>query len=94
MADNFFGKPYTEVIEDGVKIRVFSANCNTIELVWHRDRESRKVQVIEGEGWYLQLDNCVPQMLKKDNVYVIPKMTYHRVLQGTTDLVVRISDYI
>ena len=66
--------------------RVFTENVETDELIWHRDREDRKVYVESGNDWMLQIDNELPQVLQEGQTYFIPKMTYHRVIKGSGDL--------
>ena len=69
-------------------IREFSKDVNSSELVWHRDRYDRDIKVVTGKGWQLQLENKLPQTLKSGVTYHIPARTYHRVIKGTTKLVV------
>jgi hypothetical protein len=89
-------KPYTERIEEqhgtGVPyvIREFTESVENEELVWHRDKESRVVNVLSGTGWQLQHDDELPIQLNQGEEYYIPKMTYHRLLKGQGNLVVRI----
>ena len=82
-------KPYTEEKKDGHIIREFSDNTPSFEFVWHRDREDRVVQAINDTDWLFQLDNQTPIRLTKDKLF-IPKETYHRIIKGTGDLVVKI----
>ena len=72
--------------------RVFTENVETDELIWHRDREDRKVFVESGNDWMLQIDNELPQVLQEGQTYFIPKMTYHRVIKGTGDLKIIIDE--
>ena len=39
--------------------------------------------------WLFQLDNEIPQQLSENKLF-IPKETYHRLIKGTGDLVVKI----
>ena len=39
--------------------------------------------------WSFQLDNDIPRKLLKDKLF-IPNETYHRLIKGTGDLVVKI----
>ena len=73
-------------------IREFSSDVDTHELEWHIDREDRTVEVIENNNWHFQLDNNLPQLLKE--TIFIPKETYHRVIKGTGNLKVRITNHI
>ena len=70
-------------------IREFSADVDTHELEWHIDREDRIVEVIDNDGWEVQIDNELPKLLK--NKLFIPKETYHRVIKGKGKLIVRIT---
>ena len=52
-------------------IREFSKDVNEMDLVWHQDKEDRKIEVLEGKGWKFQKDNELPLELKKgDSIYV------------------------
>lgn len=84
--------PYSdESINEEVKIRTFDVNVNTDELKWHRDREDRLVEVIDGDNWGLQFDNELPIKLVKGESYIIPEGLYHRVIKGDGELKVKIS---
>ena len=41
-------------------IREFSKDVNEMDLVWHQDKEDRKIEVLEGKGWKFQKDNELP----------------------------------
>ena len=41
-------------------LREFKGDVASEELVWHQDREDRRVKVIESDGWMLQMDNELP----------------------------------
>jgi quercetin dioxygenase-like cupin family protein len=84
--------PYTEDKEDGYIIREFDSNISNEELVWHRDKKNRVVEIIEGSGWRLQMDNKLPIELKEGMVIEIPKETYHRIGRGNTKLVIKIKE--
>jgi hypothetical protein len=83
--------PFQEKIIDGRLIREFSADVNSEELVWHRDRENREVTIQEGTGWQIQIDNNLPIFMIPGNTYKIPKNTYHRIIKGRGSLVVEIK---
>ena len=83
------GRPYSEIKEDGYIIREFSNNTPSFEFVWHRDREDRYVESTHDTDWQFQLDNDIPRKLQKTKLF-IPKDTYHRLIKGTGDLVVKI----
>ena len=83
------GRPYSEKEQDGYIIREFSRNTPTYELVWHRDKKDRVVKTTHDTDWLFQLDNQLPQRLTEKKLF-IPKETYHRLIKGTGDLVVKI----
>ena len=69
-------------------LREFKEDVASEELVWHQDREDRRVKVIESNGWMLQMDNELPVLLKEGTIYNIPAYEFHRVIKGFEDLVV------
>ena len=69
-------------------VRTFSNDVNPDELKWHRDEEDRVVVPLNNNDWMFQRDNSLPEPIDKE--IVIRKGEWHRVLKGTTDLVVRI----
>lgn len=71
-------------------IREFKPEVVPEELVWHRDREDRKVTVLEHTDWQFQFDNQLPITLYKGLELFIPKGVYHRVIKGTTSLMIKI----
>jgi hypothetical protein len=79
-------KPYTE---DG-DIRTFYEHYDASEYVWHRDEEDRSIEVLEGNGWQIQFENTLPYLLKNGQTFDIEKYTYHRLIKGKDDLIVRL----
>jgi quercetin dioxygenase-like cupin family protein len=73
-------------------IRTFSKDVNKLELVWHQDAEDREIEVLEGKGWELQMDNELPFELVKGDRIFIKELEIHRVLKGTTDLKIKINE--
>ena len=84
--------PYSELRKQKSIIRTFSVEVDSEELVWHRDHNDRIVTIVEGKDWRLQMDNQLPITLKPGDSINITKNTYHRILKGTTDLVVEILE--
>lgn len=84
--------PYQQVTQDNIKTRKFTLDVDSEELVWHRDEKDRYVTILEGEGWEFQLDNELPLELKKGDCIFIPNQAYHRIIKGTTDLVIQIQE--
>ena len=86
--------PYTQKqITNNSFLREFSESVESEELVWHRDRKDRHVEIIEGKGWKLQMDNQLPIKLSEGDMVYIPKNTYHRIHKGEGKLVVKINEY-
>jgi hypothetical protein len=50
--------------------------------------------VLEGAGWSLQLDNRLPMALVPGREYFIPEAVYHRLIKGSSDLTVEITQHI
>lgn len=82
--------PYTQSIKNGYILRKFNSNVSTDELVWHRDKRDRIVEVLQGGGWKFQKDDKLPIELNDGAILQIPKETYHRVIRGAGDLIIRI----
>jgi hypothetical protein len=78
-------KPY----EDRGDIRIFSRDVDPHELKWHRDEEDRVVTPVERNDWLFQRDNQLPEPIEGE--IRISRGEWHRVIRGTTDLVVRIE---
>ena len=84
--------PYNEKInERNEKLRIFTHKVNDEELKWHRDRENRLVEVIEGDNWFIQFDNELPKPLIPGKQYIIPEGMYHRVIKGNSILKIKIN---
>ena len=83
--------PFEEKIIDDKRLRTFSLDVDDGELKWHRDRENRLVEVIEGGDWYLQMDDELPKKLVVGEKYYIPEGVYHRVIKGDQELKVLIT---
>lgn len=85
-------KPYKDrKLTETSKIRVFKSNVDSGELQWHRDREDRLIEVVQGDGWKFQMDNQLPIELTEGQVLLIPEGTYHRIFRGTSDLELKID---
>ena len=73
-------------------VGLFEEDLEDRELIWHRDEDTRRVTVLNGQDWKLQLDNELPQTLIVGKKYAIPRMVYHRVIKGQGNLVVKIEN--
>jgi hypothetical protein len=60
-------------------------------LNYHTDLEARTVTVISGEGWQFQYEGEDPIDMIEDLVIEIPANRSHKIIKGTTDLVVTIE---
>lgn len=91
-------KPYTEEIleQHGTGetyiLRTFHEDVDDEELVWHRDRRTRKITPLVTNDWSLQFDDRPPFKLQPGVEVVIIKETYHRLIKGDGKLVVRIKE--
>lgn len=74
--------------QDG-DVRTFSQDVDPDELKWHRDEEDRTVTPLNRNDWMFQRDNQLPEPMDKE--LNIPRGEWHRVIKGTTDLVVRVQ---
>lgn len=84
--------PYTDIQSKDSFVRTFEPTVNESELVWHRDRRNRVIDVIEGKGWKLQFDNELPFELKEESPIFIPMKVYHRLIKGDGKLVIRVKE--
>lgn len=73
--------------QDG-DIRTFSKEVDPEELKWHRDEEDRVVIPVNNNDWMFQRDNSLPEPMDKE--IKIARGEWHRVIKGSTDLMVRI----
>lgn len=72
-------KPYKIIEEtDSYQIREFS-NYDPKELFWHRDKEDRIIELLEG-SIKIQTENAIPMTMFIGDNFVIRKEVYHRVI--------------
>ena len=60
-------------------------------LNYHTDLEARTVTVISGSGWKFQFEGKSEIDMTEDLVIEIPADTSHKIIKGTTDLIVTIE---
>ncbi len=82
--------PFLQEYEVDGEVREFDVYRDDDEYVWHRDNEDREVEVMEGDGWQFQYENCLPLLLQKGMIFDIPKGEYHRLIRGVNNLKCRI----
>jgi len=91
--------PFKELVLEETKDyilvqRSFDSTLDNKELVWHRDKENRDVSFIEGAGWYIQIDNELPQLMQKEKIFKIPKETWHRIInKNNAKLIIEVKKY-
>lgn len=91
------GLPYTIVSSQAnTQTRLFKFDSDDEELKWHRDKEHRIVKLVSGHGWWLQLDNEMPQPISCGQTYEIPAGVWHRAIKGknSSDLVIEIQMFM
>ena len=82
--------PYDEEINESHRVRVFSESVDDEDLKWHRDREDRLIEVIDGSDWEIQFDNELPKKLTPGTQIIIPEGVYHRVIKGSSELKIKV----
>ena len=83
------GKPYIDQIVNDRLIRRFSKDTEPHLLKWHMDEEDRIVYSLNENDWKFQFDNEIP--IPFDGVIKIKKGIFHRIIKGTTDLILQID---
>tara|TARA_Y100000287_G_scaffold168650_1_gene152983 strand:+ start:63 stop:347 length:285 start_codon:yes stop_codon:yes gene_type:complete len=74
--------------------RNFMSMISEEELNWHKDKEEREVFLVEGDGWYLQMENEIPILMQKGSIFKIPKETWHRIInKNGTNLIINVRKY-
>lgn len=87
-------RPYTqEKLPDGTIQREFNESVDSEELIWHQDKLRRKVKIVEGGDWKLQLERGLPFDMIVGETYEIPAKSWHRVLKGSGPLKVIIYEF-
>tara|TARA_A200000159_G_scaffold164736_1_gene195842 strand:- start:513 stop:1442 length:930 start_codon:yes stop_codon:yes gene_type:complete len=81
-----------KTIAKNILLREFNSDTHQDELIWHRDKNDRIVEVVSGSGWKFQRDNSLPVLLQEGDRFKIPAEQYHRLLRGKTNLLVKIYE--
>ena len=84
--------PYRQRVVGDSILREFRSDTRSDDLIWHQDKKDRRVSVIEGNGWKLQLEKGLPIPLIEGNTYSIPAKTWHRIVRGNGRLVIKIQE--
>lgn len=88
-------KWYEKSLGPNLFIRIFdpkNKSLNESELEWHRDKKSREIKVLQSGGWKFQLDNQLPSELKEGQKLKIKAEQFHRVIKGSSHLVLLIKE--
>ena len=83
--EEIFG--YTKAMWNGNTTLQWAKQCLHLMKNW---RAYSNIEILEGEGWQFQLENCLPWLLKKGMVFDIKKEEFHRLIRGVTPLKCRI----
>ena len=78
--------PFADEYTVGGIEREFFVDRDDEEYVWHKDHDDREIEILEGEGWRIQFEDCLPYLLKPGMIFDIPKGHYHRVIKGVNTL--------
>ena len=85
--------PYTDkMINESTLIRSFSENIAEDDLVWHRDRKDRIVEVIYSNGWMFQHDDSIPTLMTPGDILEVSANEWHRIIKGKGRLIVKITE--
>lgn len=81
--------PFTESkLTNNTVERYFAKHTKDIELVWHRDSETRLISSLSETNWKIQLDDELPQIINKE--ILIEEGRWHRLIKGDNDLLLKI----
>ena len=86
--------PFKEKQKNGFFIRTFSSDLSEMELKWHFDEQDRTVICEHDTDWMFQMDDELPTTIKKNTPIFIPEGTYHRIIKGEGDLVVKVKKHL
>ena len=50
---------------DNNNVRTFSEEVDELDLIWHRDREDRIVEIVGKTDWKIQLENQLPTSINE-----------------------------
>lgn len=85
-------KPFTEhIISDSIVIRTFETGYPDYLYKWHADDETRILEVLEDNDWRFQYDNELPVELLRGVDVKIPVGVIHRLIPGTTQLILKVN---
>ncbi len=84
---------YKEIVDYGIKYRLFSTFSEEDMLTWHIDGVRRKIHVLRNSGeWMFQFDDETPYKLTELKNFIIEAEQFHRVIKGHGDLLIAIEE--
>ena len=89
MTTNSNTRPFDESRLNDIIIRRFLPTVDESELKWHWDEQERIIEPLNQNDWMFQFDNGLPFPIKEK--INIPAGVIHRVIKGSTDLVIKIK---
>lgn len=83
--------PFEEkILSKDMYKRRFSSDASQEDLIWHRDREDRYIEIFSHGEWMFQFEDKLPFKLSSvDNIF-IEKGVYHRLIKGSEDLLISV----
>ena len=85
-------KYYDVSVGKDKRYRMFQSEVDDSELMWHQDEWDRKILVLGGKGWKIQMDDELPIELKEGTEIEIKNHKFHRVIKGNGNLIIRIIE--
>jgi hypothetical protein len=82
-------RPFDESRLNDIIIRRFLPTVDESELKWHWDEQERIIEPLNQNDWMFQFDNGLPFPIREK--INIPAGVIHRVIKGSTDLVIKIK---
>ena len=89
--DGIFNVQSGESYMENWKTRLLTFYGNNNVRDAHKDKEDRMVEVISGNGWQFQPENCLPLLLEPGVRFKIEEGEYHRLIKGIDNLQIRIT---
>jgi len=78
-------------VNKNIYLRKFLNETEDEEYIWHRDQEDRIIEVLSSDGWKFQQENELPILLEEGITIYIPKLSWHRVIKGKGDLLIKVN---
>ena len=82
--------PFSEAKSNRFTFRKFSEDVKQKDLVWHRDKEDRKVSGVTGEA-YIQFEDTLPIKLEQNCAQLIKAGRVHRLIKNQEEIIIKIE---